>query len=509
MHKLWLGLLAGLLLAGGGFADTVFLKNGRSIKGKVIAENDDQVVVKTPGGRVPLPRKLIERIERTSAGQTALDMGRQRAREGDYERAREQFRLALDDPDPQVSSAARKELETLPAGSGPPRAAGARGGAGGWPPQQDQPLSVAGFRDEFGRPVSSRALSEKVVLIEIAGMHHPYSQAYAGGQQKGGFGGVTPQPDVASVQEQIARHAGVPANHPDLVVVQLLLAGPDGQTPPTLEQAGEWAAHFGHTRAGNVQLWVGTDKHLELSKDMFGIFLLVSPDGVVRFRSRNYKQLFPYIKKFIDAKHAPQAEEATPSAPAAGAHPGDDYGHVNFTNIYPESLAAPPAEAPYPRPIVLLPNPRSLEDVPADFRQWVNQAMTYVAQAALVKARAVAALKRGGDMSQAQADYKRDMGALERAVGSLTRPQDETITSARASLVSGFLTQRKLIEAAFSQIGQGKATYAQLRGSKQASEQQLMLGATAQAMLDRFDRLEPKTRESINTHFGALASFPP
>ena len=123
MHKLWLGLLAGLLLAGGGFADTVFLKNGRSIKGKVIAENDDQVVVKTPGGRVPLPRKLIERIERTSAGQTALDMGRQRAREGDYERAREQFRLALDDPDPQVSSAARKELETLPAGSGPPRAA--------------------------------------------------------------------------------------------------------------------------------------------------------------------------------------------------------------------------------------------------------------------------------------------------------------------------------------------------------------------------------------------------
>ena len=70
MHKLWLGLLAGLLLAGGGFADTVFLKNGRSIKGKVIAESLSSIAVPYPKEYVDLiqDQKKLKRIATVAGG---------------------------------------------------------------------------------------------------------------------------------------------------------------------------------------------------------------------------------------------------------------------------------------------------------------------------------------------------------------------------------------------------------------------------------------------------------
>jgi len=505
MRTLWLSLAACLLAAGVAAADTVYLKNGRRIQGKIVKESDQEVVLRTPGGRVPVPRKLIKKIERTSPGRTALDMGRQRAREGDFERARQQFELALQDSDPAVVSQAREELAGLPAGGGG-SSSGRPAVASGWPPQKDEPLSVAGFRDAFGRPVSTRALRGKVVLIELAGMQHPYSQAFAGGHERGGFGGVEPQPKVGNLQTQLGRFAGVSPDHEDLLVVQLLLTGPDGKTPPTVKEAGEWAEHFGHTRKRNVELWLGSAEHLEAAKDLFAVFVLVSPDGVVRFRSRNYPQLLPYIKTFVDAKASTPAQ---PQQPVAEGEPEDDYGHVAFTNIYPESLESPPREAPYPQALVPLPNPRSLADVPGKFRQFVNHGMAYVAQAALVKARAVAALKRGGDVTQAAADYKRDMGALVRAFNSLPRPSDTTMSSVRATLLSGVSTQKSLIDAAFTQVAAGKADYARVRNSKEAKAAMNELGASLQGMLQRFPRLTDTTKRSLNSHLGALASFPP
>ncbi|MEZ6183604.1 MAG: hypothetical protein R3F62_01170 [Planctomycetota bacterium] len=510
MRRLWLGLFLAGLATGVAPGDTVYLKNGRKLKGKLIQEDDTEVVLKTPGGRVPVPRKLIERIERTSAGQTALDMGLQRAREGDYARAREQFELAIADPDPAVRERAKRELEALPAGDGPTRGTGGRRAApGAWPPERDQPLSLDGLRDGFGRPISEKALEGKIVLLELAGMQHPYSQAFAGGDTQGGFGGVTPQPDVANLQTQLERHAGVPPNHPELLVVQLLITGPDGKTAPTLEQAEAWATHFGHTRAANVQLWVGGPEHVEAGLPLEGMFVLCTPDGVVRFRSRNYPQLLPYIKKFVDAKHAGSPAPPSSSPGRSEAHPDDDYGHVDFTSIYPDDLESPPAGAPYPQALVPLPNPRSLSDVPARYRRFLNHAMTYVAKAALAKAHAIDALKRGGDVSRAKADYQREIGALIKAVGSLSRPQEESMSTARATLIAAFLTQRDLFAKAFGEVAAGTTTYDKVRAWSDVAEQEGSLRAVASILLERFDRAQPSTRQAITTHLGAMAGFPP
>lgn len=63
-----------LLLAGVVRADVVHLTTGREIEGEVISEEGaDPVVVKTPSGKVTLPRRIVERVEREEGHQGRRD----------------------------------------------------------------------------------------------------------------------------------------------------------------------------------------------------------------------------------------------------------------------------------------------------------------------------------------------------------------------------------------------------------------------------------------------------
>ena len=66
---------AALLLAGFALGDVVHYKGGRKAEGKVVAEDADSVTLETKFGRIRIPRKDIEKVER---GKTTLEQFRER-----------------------------------------------------------------------------------------------------------------------------------------------------------------------------------------------------------------------------------------------------------------------------------------------------------------------------------------------------------------------------------------------------------------------------------------------
>ncbi len=91
-------------------ADVVELTTGRSISGTIVSETDEQVVIKTPDGRLTLPRHLVKSITRQSKGETLLALARERASAGAHDDAERLYQQAAEDPDPSVARRAREEL---------------------------------------------------------------------------------------------------------------------------------------------------------------------------------------------------------------------------------------------------------------------------------------------------------------------------------------------------------------------------------------------------------------
>lgn len=113
MRTRTIATVAAALLLGAGLArpDVVHLTTGRTISGTVVSETDEHVVVKTPDGRLTLPRALVESITRQSRGETLLALARERAAAGAHEDAERLFEQAAGDADPEVARRAREELE--------------------------------------------------------------------------------------------------------------------------------------------------------------------------------------------------------------------------------------------------------------------------------------------------------------------------------------------------------------------------------------------------------------
>lgn len=103
-------LLLLLLLTSPALADVVHLTNGSAVTGKVVKEDDEKVVVKTPDGTLTFPRDLVKSIERQGQGETKIGMARERIRAGDFEAAFRLLEEAQKDPDPEVAKKAKAEL---------------------------------------------------------------------------------------------------------------------------------------------------------------------------------------------------------------------------------------------------------------------------------------------------------------------------------------------------------------------------------------------------------------
>lgn len=122
MRTLLISALCCLLLLGVASADVIHLTTGRSIKGTVVKETDKTVVVKTPQGKLTLPRHLVKKIERQSKGATWLALARERAGQGAFEVAAKLYEKAAKDPDPKIAGPAGTELAALRKRMGQPAA---------------------------------------------------------------------------------------------------------------------------------------------------------------------------------------------------------------------------------------------------------------------------------------------------------------------------------------------------------------------------------------------------
>jgi hypothetical protein len=160
----------------------------------------------------------------------------------------------------------------------------------GWPPRLGQTYPDVEFHDQQSRPVRLSSLRGKVVLIEPIGMNCPACNAFAGAGRNGrqGFQGTRPQADLRSIEDLLAAYAGgVAADHPDLVLVHLLLYDMRMRAP-TAEDARRWAAHFGIDRPNQLVLH-GDERFIgRASYDLIPGFQLLDRDLVLQADSTGH-----------------------------------------------------------------------------------------------------------------------------------------------------------------------------------------------------------------------------
>lgn len=109
-----LGILTlGILLGSPAEADVVHLTNGSRISGEIVDENEKEVVVKTPQGKVTLPRRLVDRIERLSGDATLLELAKERLAGGSREAGVALLRKAAKSKDRDVARRAKARLADL------------------------------------------------------------------------------------------------------------------------------------------------------------------------------------------------------------------------------------------------------------------------------------------------------------------------------------------------------------------------------------------------------------
>lgn len=109
----WLPLLGLVVLAGTAAADVVHLANGRSIGGRVVEEDAERVVVRTSSGRLTIPRRDVQRVEREGEARTLLREARAAAAAGDVAAARRLYDAAGAAGEPEVAAAAGRERAAL------------------------------------------------------------------------------------------------------------------------------------------------------------------------------------------------------------------------------------------------------------------------------------------------------------------------------------------------------------------------------------------------------------
>ena len=113
--------------------------------------------------------------------------------------------------------------------------------------------------------------------------------ALSGAQQAGGYNGMRPQAGMASLENYLSQFGGVTLDHPDIVLVQILLY--DFQLDTTeVTEAQAWASHFGFDRNPNVHVLVPKDdlRGKASFKSIPGVYLL-DRQLVVRKDSTGHK----------------------------------------------------------------------------------------------------------------------------------------------------------------------------------------------------------------------------
>jgi hypothetical protein len=160
----------------------------------------------------------------------------------------------------------------------------------GWPPVVGQFYPNFVLRDQTGQSVAISDFKGKVVLIELVGLTCKACHAIAGGNEPGmtRFRGIQPQPGLPSIERYATGYAKLSLDHPDIVFVQLVLYGMDGQTPPLEKDARDWARHFQLDPSRGEYVLIGDQRFISpQTRALIPGFHLVDQHGILRAMSSN------------------------------------------------------------------------------------------------------------------------------------------------------------------------------------------------------------------------------
>lgn len=160
----------------------------------------------------------------------------------------------------------------------------------GWPPVVGQFYPNIVLKDQTGQTVALSDFKGKVVLIEVVGLTCKACHAFSGGNEPGAprFRGIEPQPGLPSIERFAMSYANVSLERPDIVFVQLVLYGMDGQSPPTEEDVRAWAQHFKLRTAENEYVLIGDERFISPeTRRLIPGFHLVDQNGILRAMSSN------------------------------------------------------------------------------------------------------------------------------------------------------------------------------------------------------------------------------
>jgi hypothetical protein len=159
-----------------------------------------------------------------------------------------------------------------------------------WPPKLGQAYPEITFLNYDSQELRLSDFKGKVVLVEPVGMTCEACNAFSGGNERGGVGKIIPQGNLESLETYIARYCGgVTLDHPDVVLVQVLLYDLTMEAPD-LEDATIWAQHFGFDKDPNVYVVVSkTDLRSDASFKMIPGVQLVDKNSLLRFDSTGHR----------------------------------------------------------------------------------------------------------------------------------------------------------------------------------------------------------------------------
>ncbi len=175
---------------------------------------------------------------------------------------------------------------------------------GAWPPVSGERFSDLVLEDQTGQTVRLSDFAGKIILVEYAAVPCKGCQAFAGGNEHGGYGGVTVQSGLESIETYAKRFAGVTLGGDDVVFVQVLLYG-KSLSSPTRDEVSGWAKHFGMQRDQNKIVLRGDPSMLsQTTYEMIPGFQLIDRDFILRSDSCGhnpkddlYRDLLPLLGK--------------------------------------------------------------------------------------------------------------------------------------------------------------------------------------------------------------------
>lgn len=112
-----------------------------------------------------------------------------------------------------------------------------------WPPRIGESFPDIPLLDEKGHTISLSRYRGYVLMIAPIAMSSPGSQALAGGDRLGGLYGVAPQGNIESIDQMIADFSALSPDDERLLVVELLIYGPD-RAQAEYSHIADWTQHF-------------------------------------------------------------------------------------------------------------------------------------------------------------------------------------------------------------------------------------------------------------------------